>query len=86
VAYNGVFMLLYDQRTDMVQVGVDEDEVLSLVDDIYDSARTLDVKKEQTKKLQTEIVDNYTNYREAIERAYTNAQNRKVDSEEGGQE
>lgn len=78
VAYNGVFMLLYDQRTDIARAGVDSAEILGLVDSIYNSASKLDVKKEQTKKLQAEIVDNYKDYREAIERAYSNAQDRSV--------
>lgn len=85
VAYNGVFMLLYDQRTDMAQINVDKNTVLNLLDDIYHSASALNVKKDQTKKLQSEIVDNYSGYREAIERAYTNMQERKPSAAEGGQ-
>ena len=69
VAYNGVFMLLYDQRKDFAQAGIDSAEIISLIDTINTSAGKLDVKKEQTKKLQTEIVENYSVYREAIERA-----------------
>ncbi len=88
VAYNGVFMLLYDQRKDFAQAGIELSEVLELVDTIYSSAEKLDVKKEQTQKLQSEIVDNYKDYREAIQRAYTNTEERSVSTEnstgEGG--
>ena len=68
--YNGTFMLLHDQRLKMVSVNVDEAIVLDLLDTVYNSAKSLFVQKDQSKKLQHEIVDNYETYREAIERAY----------------
>ena len=74
--YNGTFMLLYDQRSSMVQVNVDKSTVLALLDRVYNSANTLSVKKEQSQNLQKEIIDNYDEYKEAIERAYTNAEER----------
>lgn len=75
--YNGVFMLLYDQRSSMAQVNVDEQQILSLMDEVNSLAKNLSVQKEQSKKLQNEIIDNYEKYRQAIERAYTNAEERK---------
>lgn len=72
--YNGTFMLLYDQRSQMVSVNVDEATVLDLLDTVYNSAKSLSVQKDQSKKLQQEIVDNYKTYREAIERAYDAAE------------
>lgn len=72
--YNGTFMLLYDQRSQMVSVNVDEATVLDLLDAVYNSAKSLSVQKDQSKKLQQEIVDNYETYREAIERAYDAAE------------
>ena len=72
--YNGTFMLLYDQRSQMVSVSVDETKVLGLLDTVYNSAKLLSVQKDQSKKLQQEIVDNYEAYREAIERAYDAAE------------
>lgn len=75
--YNGVFMLLYDQRGSMVQVHVEEDQVLTLMEEIYDGAKSLTVQKEQSQKLQQEIVNNYEKYRQAVERAYTNAEERR---------
>lgn len=74
--YNGTFMLLYDQRTNMVQVNVDQEDVLSLLDTVCSRAERLSVQKEQSKILQQEMADNYASYRGAIERAYTNAEER----------
>ncbi len=60
----------------MVQVNVDKASVLGLLETVYQKADALTVQKEQSQKLQREIVDNYDDYREAIERAYTNAEER----------
>lgn len=75
--YNGIFMLLYDQRSSMAQVNVEKENVLSLLEEVYRDASDLTVQKEQSKKLQNEIIDNYENYKQAIERTYTNAEERK---------
>lgn len=75
--YNGVFMLLYDQRNSMVQVNVEQQRVLELLDIVYENAMSLTVQKDQSQKLQSEIKDNYEEYRQAIVRAYTNAEERK---------
>lgn len=74
--YNGTFMLLYDQRNSMVQVNVEQEEVLALLEKVRDRAAALTVQKEQSQKLQQEILDNYDEYKQAIERAYRNAQER----------
>lgn len=74
--YNGTFLLLYDQRTAMVSVNVEERSVLALMDSVHNSAKALTVQKEQSRKLQQEIVDNYETYRQAIERAYDNGAER----------
>ena len=74
--YNGAFMLLYDQRTYMVSVNMDETVVLELFDTVYNKAAELNVQKEQSKALQQEIIDNYASYREDIENAYDNAAKR----------
>lgn len=76
ILYNGVFMLLYDQRQTMVSVNVDQSQVLGLLEDVYDGANSLNVQKEQSKKLQQEILDNYVIYKDAIARAYANARER----------
>lgn len=73
---NGIFILLYDQRISMAQVNIDQEEVLNLLERAYNNAKSLSVQKEQSKKLQEEIVENYENYKQAIERAYTNAKER----------
>lgn len=79
VAYNGIFMLLYDQRTDMAQIGANREEILQIMDTIQTNTADMKVNKEQTMKLQNEILDNYQDYRESIERAYDNMQNKATD-------
>ena len=75
--YNGIFMLLYDQRSRMVQVNVEQKEIIDLLDNVYDDAKNLTVQKEQSQKLQQEIMEHYDTYRQAIIRAYTNAEERE---------
>ena len=75
--YNGVFMFMYDQRTNMLQVGVDKDVILNIVDEVYSKTNVLSVQKQQSRDLQTEIIENYEEYREAIERTYKNAEDRE---------
>jgi serine/threonine-protein kinase len=75
--YNGIFMLLYDQRSSMVSVKVPEDEVITLFDSVYQGASNVTVQKEISKGVQKEIVDNYIEYKEAIQRAYSNAEERQ---------
>ena len=43
--YNGVFMLLYDQRSSMVQVAVNQDKVINLLDDVYKKPLLLKYKR-----------------------------------------
>ncbi|MEE0929376.1 MAG: serine/threonine-protein kinase [Acutalibacteraceae bacterium] len=74
--YNGIFMLLYDQRLSMVSVNVKQEQVDNLLDEVYKNAKSLTVQKEQSKKLQQEIIDNYDDYKEAIDRAYLNLEER----------
>lgn len=68
--YNGAFLLLYDQRGTMAQVNMGLEEVLALLEELYGCALHLEVQKEQSKKLQQEILDHYDAYRQAVERAY----------------
>lgn len=75
--YNSVFMLLYDQRNSMAQVNVDKQQILDMYDELYTSASGLTVQKDQSKKLQDEILEKYEEYKQAIERSYTNAEERK---------
>ena len=84
--YNGTFMLLYDQRSSMVQVNVDKDLITQLLDNVYKKAEKLSVQKEQSQELKNEIIDNYKDYKEAIERAYTNAEERQELQESNGEE
>ena len=72
--YNGVFMFLYDQRANMAMVNVDETAVLELMDLVVERARSLTVQKDQSKKLQQEMLVNYEKYRQAIEQSYDTAE------------
>ena len=74
--YNGIVMLLYDQRVGMANVNVSESQVLNLLSEVCEGAREVNVQKEQSKNLKQEIVDNYISYKEAIERAYNNVKER----------
>lgn len=73
--YNAVFMLMYDQRSSMMQVNVEQNEILQMLDRVYESAGELTVQKEQSQKLKQEILDNYDSYRLAVIRTYGNAEN-----------
>lgn len=75
--YNGAFMLLYDQREAMASVGIKKEIVIELMDKVYGNTKSLSVQKEQSKKLQQEIMDNYSRYKEAVERVYVNMEERK---------
>lgn len=75
--YNGTFMLLYDQREAMASVGIEKEIVIGLMDKVYDNTKNLSVQKEQSKKLQQEIMDHYSQYKEAVERVYQNTAERK---------
>ncbi len=75
--YNAVFMLLYDQRANLVSMQVPLEQVLALFDTVYEKATALTVQKEQSQLLQNEINTNYEEYRQSIERAYTNAAERE---------
>jgi serine/threonine-protein kinase len=75
--YNSVFMLLYDQRNSMAQVNVEKQTILDLYDTLYNRTSELTVQKEQSKKLQSEIIGKYEDYRQAIDRTYTNMEERE---------
>ncbi len=68
--YNGIFLLLYDQREGMAAVDVPEEQVLGLLDRVWSRTVVLSVTKEESAALQTEILDHYRVYREAVERTY----------------
>ena len=72
--YNGVFMLIFDQRSDLAAVKYDQAELLNLFDELHEKAEALPVRKEQAEKLRDEILNNYVKYREAIIKTYSNAE------------
>lgn len=53
-------------RNSMVQVNVEQKEIIDLLDNVYDDAKNLTVQKEQSQKLQQEIMEHYDTYRQAI--------------------
>lgn len=75
--YNGVFVLIYDQRLSLASVNMEENTVLSMLSNVYNKTKNLSVQKELSKKLQQEILDNYESCREAVDRAYGNSEVRE---------
>ena len=75
--YNGVFVLIYDQRLSLASVNMEESTVLSMLSNVYNKTKNLSVQKELSKKLQQEILDNYESCREAVDRAYGNLEVRE---------
>lgn len=72
--YNGIFMLLYDRRNDMASVNFDKTMLLELFDKAYNNALEIQVSesKKYTLTLKEQMTENYSEYKEAIERAYKN--------------
>ena len=70
--YNSILMLMYDQRINMAQVNVDENDVLEIMDKVYEYANGITPQKDQAKNLKEQILEKYQEYREAITRAYEN--------------
>lgn len=72
--YNGIVMLLYDQRSNLKSANVDENRILTMMDTVHEASQNLSVNKEQSKKLQEEIHNYFDEYRGAVERTYSNAE------------
>lgn len=75
--YNGIFCLLYDLRIYMAQTGVDKEIVLGILQMIYENTSDITLNKQKSKKIKAEIESKYSDYKEAIERAYENVQTMK---------
>jgi serine/threonine protein kinase len=75
--YNSIFMFLYDQRTNMASLNVPQTDVDSLFETVTSGAKNIVVQKDISKKVQSEIADYHDNYKEAIDRAYSNLEERK---------
>ena len=72
--YNGIVMLLYDQRVNLKSTNVDKSRILMLMDTVYEKTNNLSVNKEQSKNLKEEILNCYQEYSDAIDRTYANAE------------
>lgn len=70
--YNGIVMLLYDQRSGFKDTNVDESRILTMMDTIYEKTKNLSVNKEQSKNLKEEILNYYQEFKDAINRTYAN--------------
>ena len=75
--YHSIFLLLYDQREQMAQVNVAQEDVLELFDRVHASAEVLTVQKEQSQKLQQTIRDKYEQYKKEIITRYEKLAERK---------
>ena len=75
--YHSIFLLLYDQREQMAQVNVAQEDVLELFDRVHASAEVLTVQKEQSQKLQQTIMDKYEQYKKEIITRYEKLAERK---------
>ena len=67
---HGIFCLLYDQRDGLYEAGIPAEEVLFLFDEAVEDAGALLVKKEVSKRLQSDILTYKEVYRQALERAF----------------
>lgn len=74
--YNAIFMLLYDQRVGMAYVDFDESRALDMFDYIYAETQKMYFQKDIYIEMMNQILDKYEEYRSAIERAYSNAEER----------
>ncbi len=68
--YNTVFMLMYDQRINMLQVHVDKQKILDVLDVVHTGAYQSNPQKEQAKTLKQNIMDNYEIYEGEIIKIY----------------
>ncbi|MEE0954727.1 MAG: serine/threonine-protein kinase [Eubacterium sp.] len=67
---NTAFLLLYDQRANLKKAGIEPQEVLNLLDRAEEDAKTVPTGKKASLKLREEILNNYTDFREAIQRTF----------------
>lgn len=79
--YNSVFMLLNDQREYMAQVGVEQNTIDDMLDEIKGKSEGLELIKETNIKLRDEILNNYDNCKAAIATAYKNTEQRRTSNE-----
>ena len=75
VLYNSIFLLLYDRCGEIASTGFEQSNVLELFDRVYESVTEIQVSESKVyaSSLQSEMENKYQQYRDAIERAYSNA-------------
>lgn len=73
---HSVMTLLYDQRSNMASLNIDENQVIGLMNEVLTNTEKASVQKEQSQAIRTEILNKCPEYIEAIQRAYFNARER----------
>ncbi|MCD8324157.1 MAG: serine/threonine protein kinase [Clostridiales bacterium] len=74
--YEAIADLLNSHRKGFASVGIEEDEVLGLLDTVYEKTNALSVTQERSVEVRDSILDSYEGYVSNIERAYTNTEGR----------
>lgn len=76
IMYREVMNLLNEHRKGLSTTGIDKEEVLSIIDEVYFRTQTLSATQAKTIDVQEDILSNYSTYRENIERSYSNTEER----------
>ncbi len=66
------FMILYDQREAMALSGIREENVLQILEDVYNTSCGLSVSRKAAVRMKEDILRNYEKAQKAVERAYRN--------------
>lgn len=74
--YNEIANLLNDHRKGFASAGVEQHEVLDILETVYDKAKSISVTQQASIKLQDSIREHYSEYVSNIETSYTNTQER----------
>lgn len=65
-----VLLLVYDQRVNLQKSGIEEEQVLGLLDRAREDAEEVWAGRKASRQLREEILSNYDDFRDAVERAY----------------
>jgi serine/threonine-protein kinase len=68
--YHSIFTVLYDQRKEMAEAGVDLNTILNLYKDIYEKAKNVSTTKFNADQLKNDITEHYSDYKNLIELEY----------------
>lgn len=65
-----IFILLYEQKMIWPAAGIEQDTVKALMTEVYEQAGHMNVYREQAVKMRDEILENFSYYTDAVDRAY----------------